>query len=36
VHPFAVDVCSGVRTDGRLDKKKVELFIRNVTINDKR
>jgi phosphoribosylanthranilate isomerase len=36
VHPFAVDVCSGVRTDGRLDKKKVELLIRNVTINDKR
>ncbi len=31
VHPFAMDVCSGVRTDGRLDRKKVELFIRNVT-----
>jgi len=29
VRPFAVDVCSGVRTDGRLDRKKVELFIRN-------
>jgi phosphoribosylanthranilate isomerase len=29
VQPFAVDVCSGVRTDGRLDRKKVELFIRN-------
>jgi phosphoribosylanthranilate isomerase len=27
VHPFAVDVCSGVRTDGRLDRKKLELFI---------
>ena len=27
VHPFAVDVCSGVRTDGRLDNKKLELFI---------
>jgi phosphoribosylanthranilate isomerase len=31
VRPFAVDVCSGVRTDGKLDKKKLELFIRNVT-----
>jgi phosphoribosylanthranilate isomerase len=30
VHPYAVDVCSGVRTDGHLDRKKVELFIRNV------
>ena len=29
VQPFAVDVCSGVRTDGRLDRKKAELFIRN-------
>jgi len=27
VRPFAVDVCSGVRTDGRLDSKKLELFI---------
>lgn len=31
VRPFAVDVCSGVRTDGKLDSKKVELFIRNVS-----
>jgi phosphoribosylanthranilate isomerase len=31
VQPFAVDVCSGVRTDGHLDRKKLELFIRNVT-----
>jgi len=31
VQPFAVDVCSGVRTDGHLDRKKVELFIRNTT-----
>jgi phosphoribosylanthranilate isomerase len=29
VLPFAVDVCSGVRTEGLLDKNKVELFIRN-------
>ena len=27
VQPFAVDICSGVRTDGRLDRKKLELFI---------
>jgi phosphoribosylanthranilate isomerase len=27
VQPFAVDVCSGVRTDGRLNSKKLELFM---------
>ena len=27
VMPFAVDVCSGVRTDGKLDRRKLELFI---------
>jgi phosphoribosylanthranilate isomerase len=31
VEPFAVDVCSGVRTNGHLDRKKLELFIRNVS-----
>jgi phosphoribosylanthranilate isomerase len=30
VQPFAVDVCSGVRTDSSLDRNKLELFIRNV------
>ncbi len=30
VRPFAVDVCSGVRTNGHLDSEKVGLFIRNV------
>ena len=30
VQPFAVDVCSGVRTDGHLDRVKLELFVRNV------
>jgi phosphoribosylanthranilate isomerase len=30
VHPFAVDVCSGVRTDGQLDEVKVSAFIQNV------
>jgi phosphoribosylanthranilate isomerase len=28
VQPFAVDVCSGVRTDGHLDKNKLELFFK--------
>jgi phosphoribosylanthranilate isomerase len=26
VQPFAVDLCSGVRSDGRLDPKKLEAF----------
>jgi phosphoribosylanthranilate isomerase len=30
VRPFAVDVCSGVRTDGRLDKIKLKKFIEEV------
>lgn len=29
VRPFGVDVCSGVRTNGDLDRRKVELFIKN-------
>ena len=28
VAPFGVDVCSGVRTEGRLDPDKVEQFVR--------
>jgi phosphoribosylanthranilate isomerase len=31
VHPFAVDVCSGVRIEGRLDRKKLEMFISNIS-----
>jgi phosphoribosylanthranilate isomerase len=31
VHPFAVDICSGVRTDGKLDRKKLEMFISNIS-----
>lgn len=27
VHPFGVDVCTGVRTDGRLDHTKLEAFV---------
>lgn len=30
VHPFAVDVCSGVRTNGALDASKVSRFIDEV------
>ena len=26
VQPFAIDVCSGVRTDGKLDRNKLEKF----------
>jgi phosphoribosylanthranilate isomerase len=26
VQPYAVDICSGVRTDGRLDPRKLEAF----------
>ncbi len=31
VAPFAVDVCSGVRTDGRLDPHKLERFFQALT-----
>lgn len=30
VGPYALDVCSGVRTDGRLDPRKLEAFMREV------
>ncbi len=30
VEPYAVDVCSGVRTNGNLDKKKLDLFFNAV------
>ena len=30
VHPFAVDVCTGVRSDGRLDRNKLEAFVKNI------
>lgn len=31
VKPFGVDVCSGVRTNGKLDREKLKLFIKNVS-----
>jgi phosphoribosylanthranilate isomerase len=30
VRPYGVDVCSGVRTDGRLDREKLARFVRAV------
>lgn len=30
VQPFAVDLCSGVRTNGKLDEKKLEAFFRAI------
>jgi phosphoribosylanthranilate isomerase len=32
VHPYGIDLCSGVRTDGKLDEKKLELFMKNAGI----
>jgi phosphoribosylanthranilate isomerase len=31
VHPYAVDVCSGVRTDGRLDEQKLAALFSYIT-----
>jgi phosphoribosylanthranilate isomerase len=30
IHPYALDVCSGVRTNGCLDQKKLEAFFFNI------
>ncbi len=30
VHPFAVDLCSGVRTDGKLDESKLAAFFNEI------
>lgn len=35
VEPYAVDVCSGVRTNGLLDVKKLGLFISEVRMADR-
>jgi len=32
VRPFAVDVCSGVRTEGKLDEAKLAAFVRGVAV----
>lgn len=31
VRPFGLDLCSGLRTDGRLDEKKVERFMKIIS-----
>jgi phosphoribosylanthranilate isomerase len=33
VKPFGLDVCSGVRTDGGLDEKKLEAFFASIERN---
>ena len=33
VEPFGVDVCSGVRTDGKLDELKLKSFFDNISTN---
>jgi phosphoribosylanthranilate isomerase len=30
VHPYAVDICSGVRTDGSLDERKLAAFFEQI------
>ena len=35
VQPFGVDICSGVRTDGVLDKTKLAAFFKSVGIPDR-
>ena len=30
VRPFGIDLCSGVRTDGKLDRKKIEEFFKAI------
>ena len=30
VHPFGLDICSGVRTNGKLDEEKLKSFFRKV------
>ena len=34
VNPFGVDLCSGVRTNGKLDKKKLIMFLNKVWNKD--
>jgi len=34
VQPFAIDVCSGVRTNGALDRTKLSCFVRNALNED--
>ena len=34
VKPFAVDVCSGVRTNGKLDPEKLQAFVNNINAHN--
>jgi phosphoribosylanthranilate isomerase len=34
VCPFGVDLCSGVRTEGRLDRAKLSAFVEAVRLAD--
>ena len=34
VQPFAIDVCSGVRTNGALDRNKLSSFVKNALSGD--
>ena len=33
VGPFGLDICSGVRTEGRLDETKLERFFRAIEVS---
>lgn len=35
VNPFGVDVCSGVRTNGKLDEQKLKSFFEQIRIADR-
>lgn len=35
VNPYGVDVCSGLRTNGKLDLQKLKLFFQNARLEDK-
>jgi len=35
VQPFGLDVCSGLRTDGKLDEQKVKRFFENIEATSK-
>jgi phosphoribosylanthranilate isomerase len=34
VEPFGIDVCSGLRTEGRLDPQKLAAFFKAVSATD--
>jgi phosphoribosylanthranilate isomerase len=36
VRPFGVDLCSGVRTDGKLDPAKLSQFVQAVRVASER